>query len=163
MNAVHKYLNNGIYFITALLLATQAMTIAFVKPHTVKADTGITNIGHIGGITSPYIQGPGNVAIDSLGNIYITSNSYIFKYDSSGSFLRKIGTEGSGEGQFNYPNGIAFDSSGNIYVADGGNNRIQKIDSHWNFMAKWGANDGHGKQGTSNGDFYTTFGIITES
>ena len=109
------------------------------------------------------MQDPDAITIDSSGNIYITSNSYIFKYDLSGSFLQKIGTEGSGDGQFYYPNGIAFDSSDNIYVADGGNNRIQKFDSNWNFIAKWGANGGDGTQGTGDGEFYSPFGIITDS
>ena len=39
----------------------------------------------------------------------------------------QVGKPGSGNGQFNYPNGVATDSSGNVYVADTGNNRIQKF------------------------------------
>lgn len=37
------------------------------------------------------------------------------------------GSTGSGDGQFNDPEGVAADGSGNVYVADYINNRIQKF------------------------------------
>jgi len=62
--------------------------------------------------------------------------------------LAKIwGAAGSGAGQFNYPQGIAVDFYENVYVADTGNNRIQKFDSHGNFLHQWGS------QGFFNGQF----------
>jgi tripartite motif-containing protein 71 len=36
-----------------------------------------------------------------------------------------MGSEGSGNEQFDYPTGIAIDSSGNVYVVDSNNYRIQ--------------------------------------
>jgi len=43
-------------------------------------------------------------------------------------FLRVIGSRGTGDGQFERPNGgIAFDGEGNLVVADGGNHRIQVL------------------------------------
>jgi DNA-binding beta-propeller fold protein YncE len=42
-------------------------------------------------------------------------------------FTYKWGTQGSGDGQFNGPQGIAVDASGNVYVADQQNHRIQKF------------------------------------
>ena len=54
-------------------------------------------------------------------------NYRIQKFSSSGVFLAKWGTEGSGDGQFKDPRGIAVDGSGNVYVADYSNNRIQKF------------------------------------
>jgi tripartite motif-containing protein 71 len=72
--------------------------------------------------------GPQWVAIDSSGNIYVadTYNHRIQKFNSDGAFLTKWGSEGSGDGQFNFPT-VAVDSSGNVYVADFGNHRIQKF------------------------------------
>ena len=40
-------------------------------------------------------------------------------------FLRKWGTGGDGDGQFDRPIGLAIDREGNVYVADTENHRIQ--------------------------------------
>jgi hypothetical protein len=47
------------------------------------------------------------------------------KFSSSGTFITKWGSRGSGDGQFNDPWGIAVDASGNVFVADTGNDRVQ--------------------------------------
>jgi hypothetical protein len=49
------------------------------------------------------------------------------KFNSEGNFITSWGSCGTGEGEFNDPNGIAVDSSGNVYVADTYNHRIQKF------------------------------------
>jgi len=69
---------------------------------------------------------PVGVAVDSLGNVYVSDfgNHRIQKFNSSGRFLTQWGTLGDGDGQFNSPNGVAIDSLGNVYVADE-NYRIQ--------------------------------------
>ena len=51
----------------------------------------------------------------------------------------KFGTQGSGNGQFNNPEGVAVDSSDNIVVADTGNNRIQVFNSTGTFQSKFGS------------------------
>jgi hypothetical protein len=51
-------------------------------------------------------------------------------FDSSGYFLFEVGTYGTGNGQFDRPNGVAVDSTGKIYVSDMGNNRIQVFSAH---------------------------------
>ncbi len=52
------------------------------------------------------------------------------------------GTEGSGDGQFNNPQGIALNSSGDVYIADQYNHRIQKFDPDGTFVTKWGSSGG---------------------
>ena len=47
---------------------------------------------------------------------------------SNGNYLTQWGSDGSGNGQFEYPDGIAVDSSNNVYVTDDGNNRVEKFD-----------------------------------
>jgi DNA-binding beta-propeller fold protein YncE len=53
-------------------------------------------------------------------------------------FTGTWGTNGSGDGQFNYPQGIAVDNAGNIYVADNGNKQVQKFTSNGTFVTAWG-------------------------
>ncbi|MEA1877651.1 MAG: FlgD immunoglobulin-like domain containing protein [Bacteroidota bacterium] len=56
-----------------------------------------------------------------------TANNQIKKFDASGNLVYAYGSFGSGNGQFNQPQGIAVDSNGHIYVVDTGNQRIQKF------------------------------------
>lgn len=91
-------------------------------------------------------QGPnGQMIVDKTGNIYVVDNMNhrIQKFSSSGDFLMKWGTKGSGFGQFLFPCGIAIDNvNGFIYVSDnslieGSSNniaRIQKFDLSGNFI-----------------------------
>ncbi|TAK33737.1 MAG: hypothetical protein EPO21_11995 [Chloroflexota bacterium] len=87
---------------------------------------------------------PTGIALDSAGNIYVTDagNDRVQKLSSSGAFLTKWGSTGTGDGQFDGPTGIALDSAGNVYVADSGNNRIQKFSGAGTFLTKWGSKGG---------------------
>jgi uncharacterized protein (TIGR03663 family) len=51
-----------------------------------------------------------------------------------------FGSQGSGPGQFERPNGIAIGPDGYVYVADTGNHRIQKFTPDGQFVATWGQN-----------------------
>lgn len=87
------------------------------------------------------------LAIDKQGNLFIldqdyqTGNVRLQKLDINGKFIRKWGSKGSGDSQFNYPNDIAIDSKGNVYVSDTGNNRIQKFDNEGKFLENWTISD----------------------
>ena len=59
---------------------------------------------------------------ESKPNVEATTPGYSFE------FLRKWGTDGEGDGQFNSPLGLAIDRDGNVYVADSGNGRIQMFE-----------------------------------
>jgi len=92
-----------------------------------------------------HFNSPSNIAVDSLGNVYVadTLNSRIQKFNSTGAFITKWGSHGSGDGQFGGstgvwgPAGIAVDKDGYVYVVDPGGNRIQKFDSNGVFITKW--------------------------
>jgi hypothetical protein len=87
--------------------------------------------------TSAGFNGPSNVAIDTLGNVYVadTQNNRIRKITSAGvvttfagsgtaTWLDATGTNAS----LSLPTGVAIDYAGNLYVSDcGGNRRIRKI------------------------------------
>jgi len=113
---------------------------------------------------------PTNIFVDISGNIWIseTNNHRVQKFDtsgfdSSGNFLLKFGrnggdgTSGSGNGEFNFPEGIGGDSSGNIFVADSLNNRIQKFDSSGSFLSEFGS------VGDANGEFAAPRGVDLDS
>jgi hypothetical protein len=72
------------------------------------------------------------------------------------TFVTKWGSFGSGDGQFNFPEGIAVDGSGNVYVADNGNDRVDKFDSTGTFLTKWGSS------GSGNGQFDFPAGIAAD-
>jgi sugar lactone lactonase YvrE len=88
--------------------------------------------------TSALMGPPFDVAVDSVGNIYIA--------DTYNARIRKVGLDGlittlagngirgyGGDGgpaalaQLSWPYGIAVDSTNNIYIADTQNNRIRKV------------------------------------
>ena len=45
-------------------------------------------------------------------------NHRISVFTTDGVFIRHIGCEGCGEGEFNCPRGITVDMLGNLYVSD---------------------------------------------
>ena len=102
---------------------------------------------------------PGDIVIDSLGNIYLTNtaNHRIEKFDPSGKVITSFGIRGSGPGQFFGVTQIVLDSKENIYATDSYNHRIQKFDSDGNFMMLFG------KEGDLPGQFKHPTGIVLDS
>jgi hypothetical protein len=80
------------------------------------------------------------VAVNNGGQIFVadTGNHRIQKFSSTGIFVSTLGSQGTGDGQFESPSGVAVDSGGNIYVADTGNHRVQKFTSSGVFVAAIG-------------------------
>ena len=103
---------------------------------------------------------PSRAATDASNNVYVTDsgNSRVQKFSSTGTFLSKFGTLGTGNGQFLVGSalGIAVDSAGNIYVVDKLSNRVQKFNSAGVFVSTWGS------LGTANGQFNAPTGIAVD-
>jgi sugar lactone lactonase YvrE len=98
--------------------------------------------------TAAYFASPTHVAVDALGNLFISdsdvigSNRVLFVSASSGIITTVAGNGTglcgsnncfSGDGgpatsaTLDSPEGIALDASGNLFIADSGNNRIRKV------------------------------------
>jgi hypothetical protein len=134
------------------------------------------------------------IEIDSSGNIYVAdANNYrIQKFASTGAFLgwwgrddqnytgwhnpdsQRIGVVGTGDGQFNHPEGVAVDAFGYVYVTDFDNNRVQKFTSTGTFLGWWGHDDQNftgwhnpgsqriGQAGSGSGQFIFPRGIAVD-
>jgi len=89
-----------------------------------------------------YLEGAVDIAVDKSGYIYIIDNlnCRVQKFDSSGNFITKWGSEGKGEGEFTFDfSSICVDGDNNVYVANG--SRIQKFNSYGNFISAWNSYD----------------------
>jgi DNA-binding beta-propeller fold protein YncE len=127
------------------------------------------------------LESPTSIAVDSSDNVYVadTGNSRIKKYTSSGAFRTtwgwgvKDGTAelqicvhlhsscqdgivGTGDGQFNQPQGLAVDAFDNLYVVDTYNDRVQVFDDAI-FLRKWGST------GSGSGEFNSPAGVAIDS
>lgn len=105
-----------------------------------------------------YFDLPYCVAADAKGYIYVTNNAsdMVQKFTADGYLVTQWGTKGSGNGEFEGPDGIAADIDGFIYVADSGNSRIQKFSPDGTYLTQWG------KKGTANGEFDLPRGIASD-
>jgi DNA-binding beta-propeller fold protein YncE len=63
---------------------------------------------------------------------------------------------GTGNGQFDGPEGVGIAPSGDVYVADTANDRIQHFDSLGNFIGKWGLT------GNQTGQFNRPLGVTVD-
>jgi DNA-binding beta-propeller fold protein YncE len=87
------------------------------------------------------------MALDAEGDLWVadTANNRIQEFSAKDKFLKKTGSEGTGNGEFKQPMGIAVGASANIFVADTGNNRVEEFNEKGKFLATFG-------YGVSNGE-----------
>jgi sugar lactone lactonase YvrE len=76
---------------------------------------------------------PRGVAVDGAGRVFVGDATgqgvFVFRAPTSDErrldFIGFFGGEGTGDGQFEFPNGVAVDGRGRVYVADTVNDRAQ--------------------------------------
>jgi tripartite motif-containing protein 71 len=121
------------------------------------------------GIVPADLFHPFGLAVDRLGNLYVTDrlNDRVLMRDTSNTWSVLSNGSGTALGRFTHvgvtggPAGIAVDLAGNVYVADWGNHRVQKCDTNGNWTA-WGAQP-WGTPGAGLGQFNNPSGIAVDS
>jgi sugar lactone lactonase YvrE len=100
---------------------------------------GATEAGDGGLATAATMKTPYSVAVDPVGNIFITDPGFerIREVAASTGIITTVagtGTAGSTidpgtatSAKLNSPYGVALDSNGNYYIADASNNRVRKV------------------------------------
>lgn len=116
----------------------------------------------------------GVVANPTTGDIYLAdqSNQRVQRFSAWGEFIGSWGSNGTGKGEFQSPQGVAIDSAGDIYVLDKNNHRVEKFTPDGVFLLMFGGEVdettsanvctgasgdtcGAGVEGTANGFFGT--------
>jgi sugar lactone lactonase YvrE len=94
-----------------------------------------------GPAVSATLNGPNGVALDRLGNLFIsdTGDNCVLRVDALTGIISAIAGHGAsgfaGDGgaataaNLAFPEGLAIDGSGNLYIADMDNNRIRRVDA----------------------------------
>jgi DNA-binding beta-propeller fold protein YncE len=106
-------------------------------------------------------SGPGKfqlidaIVTDRSGNVYVgDKQGFIHKFSPSGKFMMKIGSQGSGKGQFwDEVKGLAIDSHDRLIAVDEYNERVNVFDLEGNYLASFG------RKGTANGEFLDPSGV----
>jgi sugar lactone lactonase YvrE len=104
------------------------------------------------GIGKSELESPEGITIDPEGNVWVANSndelysSRIEEFTAKGEFIRSIGSQGAGNGQFKHPTDLSFDSEGNLWVADTTNDRIQEFSSDGTYMGQYGSGGSSGEQ-----------------
>lgn len=67
------------------------------------------------------------------GKVYVCNPFQIMIFDTSGKLVQAIGMPGTGNSEFDRPNGIAVAEDGSFYVSDSNNLRVQAFDKDGKF------------------------------
>ncbi|GEM_PF-6227595 len=98
--------------------------------------------------------------IDSSGNLLVTDKRRMLIHvlnSATGKLIRTIGTSGSGELQFDQPNGIAVDDQGHIFITEQTNRRVQVLNRDYTFAGFIGG------PGSGAGQFDKPMGIAADA
>ena len=67
-----------------------------------------------------------------------TGSHDVVLLDKGGALVKRLGSRGTGPGEFNFPTAVWIDSKGDAYVVDAMNFRIQIFDKHGGFITSFG-------------------------
>lgn len=95
----------------------------------------------------------------STRTLYVTDTAahQVIAFDSDGKERSRIGSPGSGAGQFHYPTDLFVDSKGRLFVTDALNARIQIFSPDGTFLRSFG------QAGDRTGEFAKPKGVAVDS
>ena len=92
--------------------------------------------------------------MDGMWAITDTYHHCVWIFDKNDQLIKKFGSDGTGNGEFDRPLGIVLDANNDMYVTDFNNHRVQKFDIDGAYLFQFGI------QGTANGQLNCPVGII---
>jgi len=83
---------------------------------------------------------PWGIGVAPGGDVWVSEpeSHRISRLNGQGQLIERIGSHGSGDGQFGWPSDVEVDDHGYVVVADAINNRLQIFDEAGEFVAKAG-------------------------
>ncbi len=148
-----------------LVVMVSVFGLGLVSAIGVGSASAATEFGAVGAESGQF-NDPTGVAVDSMGDVYVsdTKNHRVDKFDGSGSFLLawgwgvadgahelqtcttecESGESSVGAGGFEFPTGVAVDddplsnSYGDVYVMDNEHARVEKFDAAGKFLLMFG-------------------------
>jgi len=115
---------------------------------------------------------PGKVAVDAFGDVYFTSDSYVFMMDAQGVLVRiaglSYGAYGGESGPaldtpLNAPAGVAVDRAGNVYVAEFQNNCVRRIGADGVISTFAGGGTGSDNGPAASAELWRPYGIAVDA
>ena len=94
---------------------------------------------------------------DGMWAVTDDTNRCLWIFDGKDQLVRKFGSRGAGNGEFNRPLGIAFDANNHLYVTDHNNHRVQKFDINGTYIFQFGTH------GVGNGQLKYPLGIVVHN
>ena len=91
---------------------------------------------------------PTDIAFDSIGNAFVTDQSYgqVYKFSPEWVFSDQWGEKGENPGQMMWPTGIAVDTENVVYVVDTFRRKVLKFSASGEFLSEWGDSLSNGGQ-----------------
>jgi hypothetical protein len=91
-------------------------------------------------------QMPNSIAVASDGTVCVADSkqNVVQVFSASGAHMNTIGSQGAGNGQFNFPSAVAIDDT-RIVVGDQRNHRVQIFDRSGQFVSTFGSEVTGGK------------------
>jgi DNA-binding beta-propeller fold protein YncE len=107
------------------------------------------------------LREPTDLAVDSSGDVWVADwqDSRLEEFNSTGGFVRSVGSYGNGAGQFAGVSGVAGNfAEGSVWASDCGNERIDKFS-----VAGGGFEHSYGSKGAGNGQFNCPDGLAVDA